>query len=351
MIQRTCRHGLHLLAAVSMLGIFSVPAWAQRTTNFPVIGEVLTLSPELSELIDPQAKIEVLSSGFEWTEGPLWVPEDNGPGYLLFSNIPRNTIMKWSERGGLSVYMTPSGYTGITDYGREPGSNGLARDAQGRLICCEHGDRRVSILTPAGGKRTLVDAWQGKRLNSPNDVIVKSNGHVYFTDPPYGLRKQLNDPTCELGFCGVYHLTPSGELSLLAKDMTRPNGIAFSPDESILYVAQSDAKAALWKAFDMQADGSVGASRVFADVTADVGKMKGLPDGLKVDVKGNLFASGPGGLLVFNAEGKQLGRISTGEAISNCAFGGPDGSMLYITSDMYICRIQTKTRGAGIPAR
>lgn len=315
------------------------------TKNFPTIGQVLRLSPELNQLIDENAKIEVLGDGFVWAEGPVWIKDDKG-GHLLFSDIPRNSVMKWREGSGVDLFLKPSGYTGASNYGNEPGSNGLILDPKGRLVSCEHGDRRISVLTKAGGKITLVDNYNGKRLNSPNDACYHSNGDLYFTDPPYGLPNRYNDPRRELDFCGVYRLSKNGKLTLLTKEMTRPNGIAFSPDEKILYVAQSDPKSAIWKKFPVKADGTLGNGEIFYDATANVGKLPGLPDGLKVDQKGNIWATGPGGVLVFNPEGKLLGRISTGEKTANCGWGN-DGTVLYLTADMYICRIQTKVKGAG----
>ena len=315
------------------------------TKNFPTIGKVIRLSPELNQLIDENAKIEVLGDGFVWAEGPVWIKDDKG-GHLLFSDIPRNSIMKWKEGSGVDLFLKPSGYTGASNYGNEPGSNGLILDPKGRLVSCEHGDRRISLLTNNGGKMTLVDNYNGKRLNSPNDACYHSNGDLYFTDPPYGLPNRYNDPRRELDFCGVYRLSKDGKLTLLTKEMTRPNGIAFSSDEKILYVAQSDPKAAIWKKFPVNADGTLGKGEIFYDATANVGNLPGLPDGLKVDQKGNIWATGPGGVLVFNPEGKLLGRISTGEKTANCGWGN-DGTVLYLTADMYICRIQTKVKGAG----
>jgi gluconolactonase len=294
-------------------------------------------------LLDKEARIEVLCSGFDWAEGPVWVKEG---GYLLFSDIPPNKVMKWEEGSGVSTYLFPSGYTGATDYGGEPGCNGLLLDTKGQLVSCEHGDRRLSVMTKDGGKRTLVDNYEGKRLNSPNDAVFKSNGDLYFTDPPYGLPNRWDDPRRELDFCGVYRLAKNGAVTLLTKEMTRPNGIAFSPDEKTLYVAQSDPEAALWKAFPVEEDGTLGESRVLHDVTSMVGKHKGLPDGMKVDDAGNIWATGPGGVHVFAADGTPLGRIDTGEATANCGFGN-DGSTLYLTADMYLCRIQTKVTGQG----
>jgi gluconolactonase len=201
-------------------------------------------------------------------------------------------------------------------------------------------------MTENGGKRTLVDNYQGRRLNSPNDLTYKSNGELYFTDPPYGLPKNWDDPRRELDFCGVYRLDKDGKLTLLAKDLSRPNGIAFSPDEKTLYVANSDPQRAIWMAYPVNGDGTLGSGRVFANVTEMVAKHKGLPDGMKVDRSGNLFATGPGGVHIYSPEGKLLGRIETGEATANCAWGD-DGSTLYITADMWLCRVKTKTRGAG----
>lgn len=334
---------VRVAAPVLLLISATQPALAQKAQPFPTIGEVISNDPAFAELVDPDAKIEVLASGFKWTEGPLWVSEKGGPGYLLFSDIPRNSIMKWSAAEGLSLFMKPAGYTGISDYGNEPGSNGLSLDAKGRLVCCEHGDRRVSVLTDGGGKLTIADRFEGKRFNSPNDVVVKSNGDLYFTDPPYGLGKQLDDPKCELDFCGVYRATPDGKVTLLTKELTRPNGIAFSPDESILYVPQSDPKNAILMSYKVKKDGTLAEGKVLYDFTKAVPELPGLPDGMDVDKKGNLFITAPGGVSVLTSDGKLLGRISTNGKISNCTFGGPDRSVLYMTADSYLCRIQTKT--------
>jgi gluconolactonase len=301
--------------------------------------------PRFDALVAPDAQIEELGSGYEWSEGPVWIKRDGG--YLLFSDIPRNSIMKYKAGEGVSLFMKPSGYTGVADYGREPGSNGLTVDKEGRLTLCEHGDRRVARLYWEGGKRTLADNYQGKRLNSPNDLVFHSNGDLYFTDPPYGLPKRQDDPTQELGFNGVYRVKPDGSITLLSKDMTRPNGLAFSPDEKTLYVAQSDPNAALWMAFPIKDDGTFGTGKVFKDVTDMVKqKLPGSPDGLKVDHQGNLFATGPGGVLVMAPDGTLLGRIDTGERTANVAWGD-DGTVLYMTADKFLLRIKTKTKGAG----
>ncbi|MEM7315395.1 MAG: SMP-30/gluconolactonase/LRE family protein, partial [Planctomycetota bacterium] len=244
------------------------------------------------------------------------------------------------------VYLEPSGFTGVGEYSPERGCNGLALDAKGQLISCEHGDRRISLLTKGGGKMTLADKYQGKRLNSPNDVAVHSDGSLYFTDPPYGLPNRYESKERELDFCGVYRISPQGDLTLLTKKMTRPNGIAFSPDYKTLYVAQSDPKAAIINKFEVKADGTLGDAKLFYDATDMVDKLPGLPDGLKVDRDGNLWATCPGGVHVLNKDGKLLGRISTGEKTANCGWGN-DGSTLYLTADMYLCRIKTLTKGAG----
>ncbi|MFN3651613.1 MAG: SMP-30/gluconolactonase/LRE family protein [Armatimonadota bacterium] len=314
---------------------------------YPTLGALVREDPAFDRLIAPDAPIEVLASGFKWSEGPVWVRDG---GYLLFSDIPRNSVMRWQEGRGpgeeLSVFLRPSGYTGAADYGAEPGSNGLALDPQGRLVLCEHGDRRVSRLEWDGGKLTLADRYRGRRLNSPNDVVVHSSGALYFTDPPYGLPGNWDDPRRELEHCGVYRLSLEGELTLLEAGMSRPNGLAFSPDERTLYVANSDPERAVWLSFPVRDDGTLGAGEVFADETERGGTLLGLPDGLKVDAEGHLFATGPGGVLVFAPDGRRLGRIDTGVATANCAWG-EDGSTLFITAHQYLCRVRTRTRGAG----
>ena len=333
---------LAVLVSVAGLGV-ALGGQTPPARRLPVIGAIVREDPRLDALLPAGATIEVLASGFEWSEGPVWVKDG---GYLLFSDVQRNVVHKWHETEGLSTFLTPSGFTGLGRYSDEPGSNGLTFDAQGRLISCEHGDRRVSRLEPGGGKLTLADSYQGKRFNSPNDVVVKSNGDVYFTDPPYGLPNRWDSPTRELDVCGVYRVSPKDRtVAQLATDLVRPNGLAFSPDERTLYVAQSDAKA-IWMAYPVLADGTLGKGRVLADASAMTGTHKGAPDGLKVDRDGNLWATGPGGVHVMAPDGTRLGRIDPGEPTSNCAWGD-DGSTLYITADMYLLRIRTKTKGAG----
>ena len=309
------------------------------------IGQIARLDPGLDNIIDKNAKIEVIGDGFLWSEGPVWVK--NG-GYLLFSDVPANIIYKWKEGEKITEFLKPSGYTGTMPYGDEPGSNGLTINNLGQLISCEHGDRRISAMPLAiGGKKTLADNYLGKRFNSPNDIVQKSNGDYYFTDPPYGMPKKEKDSSRETALFGVYRIGKNGLVSLIIKDLTRPNGLAFSPDEKTLYVAQSDPEKAYLMAYPVLADGKVGKGKIFFDATPMVKQgLKGLPDGLKIDKKGNIFTTGPGGILVISPLGKLLGKIETGEATANCAFGN-DGSVLYITADMFLLRIQTKTIGVG----
>ncbi len=329
-------------AAVSLTITLAISLVATAHGQAPAtIGRLEPLDPRFADLVAEDARIEVIASGFTWTEGPIWVPTAAG-GHLLFSDIPRNTIFKWSPSTGVEEFMRPSGYTGVSYYGLEPGSNGLALDGQGRLLACEHGDRRVSMLTPGGGKVTLVDRFEGRRLNSPNDLVVHSSGAIFFTDPPYGLPDRADDPRRELDFCGVFRLDEDGKLTLLTKQLARPNGIGFSPDEKTLYVAQSDPARAIWMAFPVADDLTLGEGRVIYDATDQVGQLPGLPDGMCIDSNGIIWASGPGGIYVFDPEGKLLGRLLTGERTSNCSLGGPDGKTLFITADSYLCRITLK---------
>ena len=306
------------------------------------------LDPALDRLIAPDAKIETLAEGYDWVEGPVWVKDG---GFLLFSEVKRNTVHRWKAGEGAKPYLKPSGYTGAPPRGGEMGSNGLTLDSSGRLVLCQHGDRRVArmdapLTDPKPAFTTLADRYQGKRVNSPNDLVFHSNGDLYFTDPPYGMVKQFEDPDREIPYQGVFRRSRDGTVMLLTRDMTRPNGLAFSPDERRLYVAQSDPQAAIWRVFDMKPDGTLGASRVLFDATSMVKTHKGLPDGMKIDTEGNLFATGPGGVLIISPAGKHLGTIVTGQATSNCAFGD-DGRTLYMTADMYLMRVRLKAKGRG----
>lgn len=297
------------------------------TTAFAQEPAIEKLDPALDALIAPDAKVATVGTGFKWAEGPVW---DIANNEFLFSDIPNNIIHAWSPEKGLRVFMKPSGYTGVADYGREPGSNGLTFDQKGRLILCEHGDRRVSMLTPGGGKITVADRFEGKRLNSPNDVVVHSNGTIYFTDPIYGLAKGENDPNREINFCGVYRIDPDGKVIALIKEIERPNGIALSPDEKFLYIANSHGPKPYLYRYPITADGGVGDAEIFFDMKT-VGK--GGPDGLKIDAEGNVWSTGPGGLLIISKEGKLLGRVHTHQPTANVAFGGLDGKTVFLTAN------------------
>lgn len=337
-----------LLATLAMT-IRSAAARAEVTSvDHRPIGRIERLDPALDEIIDSKAIIEVLADGLDWSEGPLWIP---GGEYLIFSDVPQNTVYKWKEGEGISVYLTPSGYTGSRERGGETGSNGLTLDPQGRLVLCQHGDRRVARMdapldNPKPNFATIAGEYEGEKFNSPNDLVYHSDGSLYFTDPPYGLEQRMDDPLKELDFQGVYRVSPDGELTVVVLDLPRPNGIALSPDEKTLYVAQSHQPAKIWKAYDVKSDGSLANGRVLFDSTTLGTTRKGNPDGMKIDQRGNLIASGPGGVLILTPEGKHLGTIRVGELISNCAFGD-DGSTLYMTCDRYLCRVRMKTKGLG----
>jgi gluconolactonase len=344
-----------LLLAFALLGVAAASIAAARDDDkkdAKTLGKIERLDPAFDDLIGSDAKLEILAEGHDWTEGPVWVPRDGG--FLLFSDIPKNRVYKWQEGKGESVFLEPSGGTGRdAPLLKEPGSNGLLIDPDGRLVLMEHGDRRVARLDRWDGKEktTLAHQFMGKRLNSPNDGVFKSNGDLYFTDPPYGraLRRRGSEefPDRDLDFCGVYRLSKDGNLTLLTKELSRPNGIAFSPDEKTLYVANSDGAKPIWMAFPVKSDGTLDTGRVFFDAKkVDAKGRPGGPDGMKVDAKGNLFATGPGGVLVLSPDGKHLGTIVTGVPTANCAWGD-DGSVLYVTADKALTRIKTKTKGKG----
>ncbi|MEJ5340539.1 MAG: SMP-30/gluconolactonase/LRE family protein [Thermogutta sp.] len=342
-LSRRTGYGMYFL--ILALGVATQVVFGAEPSQNPSekVAWIERADPGLDDLIAPDAQVEVLAEGFEWSEGPVWIPEG---GYLLFSDVPKNTIYRWKEGQGIDIFLKPSGYTGFRERGGESGSNGLALDRQGRLLLCQHGDRRVARWEK-GCFITLADQYEGKPLNSPNDLVVKSNGDIYFTDPPYGMTPEAQRDPNALGFCGVYRISADGKLTLLVRDMTRPNGIAFSPDEKTLYVAQSDPQRPLWMVFPVREDGTLGEGKVFFDAKPwQQSGLPGLPDGMKVDQKGNLFATGPGGVNIFRPDGTFLGRIRVKVPTANCAFGD-DGSTLYITADMYLLRVKTKTKGLG----
>jgi gluconolactonase len=305
------------------------------------------LDPRFEDLIPADTKIEKIADDLEWSEGPLW---DAKRQTLYFSDIPRNVVMQWNADKGVSRFLENSGYTGATPFtGREPGSNGLTFDPQGRLTLCQHGDRRVSRREADGTMTPLATAFEGKRLNSPNDLVYDRDGALYFTDPPYGLPGTFKDPGKELDFQGVYRVGKDGKITLLTKELEAPNGLAFAPDYKTLYVANSQKEKPIWKAFPVNADGSLGPSRVFADATRFYKEGDGVPDGMKVDAKGHVFATGPGGVLVYMPDGKLLGRILTGVPTANVAWG-EDGSTLFVTANHRVLRLKTRTHGVPLPS-
>jgi len=290
-------------------------------------GEVERLAPELKAIVPEDARIEKVADGFKFTEGPVWLRE----GTLAFSDIPNDVVLQWDPKTGkVSDYRRPSA-----------GTNGNTLDREGRLVCCEHTGRRVSRRERDGSYTTLADRYQGKRLNSPNDVIYRSDGTLYFTDPPYGLPKGDEDPGKELTLNGVYRLK-GDRLLAVATDLNRPNGLAFSPDERTLYVANSDLERKIWMAYPVHPDGTLGKGRVFFDVT--VQKEPGLPDGMKVDQRGNLYCTSPGGVWIFSPAGKHLGTIKPAEVPANCHWGD-DGKTLYMTAQTGLYRIRLNVAG------
>jgi gluconolactonase len=309
--------------------------------QFQTIGSVERLDSAINSLIAADAKIEVLASGFEWAEGPLWLEEQQA---LIFTDVPTNTVWKWTQKDSLSIYLSPSGYLGDRTDKREPGANGLALDAEGNLILCQHGERQVgkmlgSLDAPKSEFEALATGYQGKRFNSPNDLVFNSRGQLFFTDPPYGM-----DPWDEkqLDFQGVFRLDPDGKVNLLVDTLSRPNGIALSPDQKTLYIAQSDPEKARYYVYDLDENGNVISGKVLFDATSlQSESRKGLPDGLKVHSSGTLFATGPGGVLVISPEGKLLGTILTENGTANCGFDTGE-KFLYMTADAYLMRIRMK---------
>src|SRR5215831_15319272 len=316
--------------------------------------DIQKLDPALDHITGPDAKLERIATGFDkWTEGPVWTRE----GSLLFAEIPANNVIRWIPGKGASVFLHPSGYKGSEPFkGSEPGSNGMTLDADGRVSVAGHAGRavwRMESVDPKAQITVLADSYQGKKLNSPNDLVYKSDGSLYFTDPPYGLPTQSdNDPQKELQVNGVYRIPGARQqkpgaapdrdkLQLVIQDLPRPNGIAFSPDEKFLYIADSGKK--IWMRYRVQKDGSVSDGALFCDPSGDTAD--GGPDGIRVDQKGNLYGSGPGGVWIISPEGKHIGTIRIPERVSNVAWGDKDGKTLYITASTSIYRIKLNVKG------
>jgi gluconolactonase len=328
------------LAAPWLLAVCAVTEAGAAET----VGKVTRYSPALDAIIAPDARIEKLAEGFTWSEGPVWITEGN---YLLFTDVPGNVLYRWTSSEGAKPFLEPSGFQGADTSGlREPGANGLFPDKPGWILVANAGNRTVDRLELATKRKTLLASrYNGKKLNSPNDVTRKRDGTLYFTDPPYSLQGINDSPLKELPFNGVYRLGADGKLTLLDDSLSFPNGLGLSPDERTLYVANSDPKQPIWMAYTLDAQGNVTGKRVFADASDLMGAgVNGLPDGMKVSAQGDLYASAPGGVLIMSPDGKRLGRIETGTAIANCAFGD-DGRTLYLTSNHFLARIRLLVKG------
>ena len=334
------RHHFVTLTILALMAACGGSEPAEDPTPAPeleaVIGEIERIDPRVDALIPADATIEKLAEGFNFAEGPVW---DRANERLFFSDVRGNEVYEWSEAGGATTFIDPVFEGDRTGKG-SVSSNGLTLDAEGRLILCEHGNRRISRLEADGSRTVMVETHDGRQLNSPNDAVFASDGSLYFTDPPYGLAEQ--DASSEWhGFNGIYRLHPDGELEVLVRDQSRPNGIGLSPDETTLYVANSDAANMVWMAYDIDENGASNA-RVFYDINDQT--EPGAADGLKLDVNGNLFATGPGGVWVIAPDGTHLGTIKTGEITANVAWGN-DGRTLYLASSTSLYRIRLSTEG------
>src|SRR5229473_269550 len=297
------------------------------------------MNKSLEAIVGAHPGVEKLAGEFGFTEGPVWVQ----PGFLLFSDLPNNAIMRWHPQEGVSEFRKPSGCdANNATPGAHIGSNGLTLDSEGRLIICEHGNRRVTRLEKEGTLTVLADRYEGSRLNSPCDVVMKSDGGSYFSDPPYGLPGRDSDPAKELPFSGIYRLF-DGKLELLCDQLSRPNGMAFSPDERLLYVANSDPRERIWMRFDVSSAGTLSNGVVFHDARRAVAA--GVPDGVKVDTEGNVYCAGPGGIRIFSVDGTHIGTIAFPELPANCCFGDQNGKMLYVTARTGLYRIRVNIEG------
>ena len=335
--------------SVKRLGLASVLLLAALHVQAQGANGVVRLDPALDQIISSDTKVEKLAGSFGFVEGPVWVRQG---GYLLFSDIPSNAINKWTPDGKVAVFLKPSGFTGsdASDVGSQNnngqavvtllGSNGVTLDRQGRVVFCAHGDRDVVRIEKDGKRTVLADRFEGKRLNSPNDLVFKSDGALYFTDPSAGLRKRDDDPRKELPFNGVY-LLKDGKLQLLEKTFATPNGIAFAPGEKYLYVNDTTRK--LIMRYEVRSDDTIANGKVFIDMSADTAA--GVPDGMKVDQKGNVYCTGPGGFWIMSPEGKHLGTVKTPELPANLAWGDADAKALYLTARTGLYRIRLKVAG------
>ena len=328
--------------AVALLAVAcsTAPPPAPTPEKPPAVGSIVRLDPAFDELVPKDAQLERLADGFTFTEGPIWRPS----GVLWFSDVVGNVVRQYSPSDGkVTEILNPGGYAGKGNLpaGGYNGPNGSTADKDGAVLLCQHGFRRIVRISKDMKITTVVDKYEGKRLNSPNDVVYRSDGSFYFTDPPYGLPKGDDDPAKELKFNAVFRMA-NGKLQPVIKDLSRPNGIAISPDQKTLYIGNSDDKNRIWMAYDIADNGTVSNGRLLADVTAE--KDAGVPDGMKVDSKGNLWASGPGGIWVFSPAGKHLGTIKMPEVPANCNWGD-DWKSLYITAQAGLYRIKLSVAG------
>lgn len=312
-------------------------------TTYKTTGTIERLDAELDKIVSPDAKAEIIAEGFRWCEGPVWIEKEK---MLLFSDVPRDTVYKWTAAKGKEVYLTPSGYTGNIPRGGEMGSNGLLLDKKGRLVLCQCGNKQMALMDapldkPVAKYISLAAHYGGKHFNSPNDAAYNRKGELFFTDPPYGLERGENDPKRDILFNGVYKASSKGEVSLITDTLTRPNGIAFFPGEKTMLVSNSDPRKPYWYAFDADGKGSYSHARIFFSAAPYAKGVPGLPDGLKIDSKGTVFATGPGGLYFFNKDGKLLGRFRLKEPASNCALSA-DEKTLYITNNRQVLRFKLR---------
>lgn len=331
-----------LVFAIALLTVAcsTAPPPAPAPEKPAAVGTIVRLDPAIDELIPQDAQLEKLASGFTFTEGPIWRPA----GVLWFSDVIGNVVRQYSPSDGkVTDILNPGGYDGKGNLpvGGYNGPNGSTADKDGAVLLCQHGYRRIIRISKDMKITTVVDKYQGKRFNSPNDVVYRSDGAFYFTDPPYGLPKGDDDPAKELKFNGVFRVA-NGKPQPVIKDLTRPNGIAFSPDQKTLYIGNTDEKNKVWMAYDVAANGTVSNGRVFYDVNSE--KEPGLPDGLKIDEKGNMWASGPGGIWVISPAGKHLGTIKMEQVPANCNWGD-DWKSLYITARTGLYRIKLSVAG------
>ncbi|MFL5808032.1 MAG: SMP-30/gluconolactonase/LRE family protein [Flavisolibacter sp.] len=316
---------------------------SQAQTIYKTIGVIERYDSSISQILSPDAHVEIIAEGLIWSEGPLWLEKHK---MLLFSDAPQNAIFKWTTEKGKEIYLKPSGYTSSVARGGEVGSNGLLLDKQGRLVLCQHGDRRMARMEapldrPQPNFVTLADKYQGKRISSPNDATYNSKGELFFTDPPYGLPgRDDKDPTKEIKWNGIYKVKKNGEVVLLIDSLARPNGIAFFPDGKKLLVANSDPQKPNWYVYDVNGDRLTNGKIFYSAADYDK-KLPGLPDGLKIDKKGNVYAAGPGGIHFFNSRGILLGMLKLPDATSNVALSA-DEKTIYITNHMQVLRLKMR---------